>query len=105
MLRGGSSLLDTELIFDKGNNYIRYNSGLLICFGYGDNGSTVTFGKAFKDTNFTAVLGINTYTGVDGMGADILSTKTRTTTTMRLGAYNGKYQGIVNYYICIGYWK
>lgn len=38
---GGSTLLDVDLIEKSGTNYIRYNNGIQICWGYFDNGSNI----------------------------------------------------------------
>lgn len=62
-LRGGSSLLDAELIAGSGSNYIRYSSGIQICWGGINsvtknnlNGGTITFPVSFANTSYEVIL-------------------------------------------------
>ena len=56
---GGGALLDTELIAASGSNYIRYNSGIQICWGQTSikkNSTTTINFEAFTNTSYSIVV-------------------------------------------------
>ena len=92
-----------ESVVAKGTNYIRYESGLQMCWG-AENGVTTsgkatTYPVAFKDTNYRIVTGAAGY-NVSAAGTGY-SNKTNTGCNLTCGSSSGS--GV--YYLATGYWK
>ena len=91
-----------EIIDSVGEKYIRFASGLQICWGEEDKGaeSLVTLPKAFANTEY--------YAGVQTLGDDghtyQLSVSDRTTTAFKIHGYDGG-ENRAKTWIAIGKWK
>lgn len=91
---------EVERVNASGTNYIRFESGLQICWGYTTAttaGTTVTFPVAFANTNYSVV----PQTGGSGLTAGFSS---QTTTSVLIQSSHASVQAAIEY-ICIGKWK
>lgn len=114
---GGTTLFDVDLVADSGENYIKYDNGIMICWGIKTvertnhtyiNGYPITLPQPYKDnlygTFFTAMDTVAN--NVDGYGLLAFNTD-KSTSVFRLAIRNltssSHYAGI--YWLTIGYWK
>ena len=87
-------------VVESGSNYIRYSSGIQTSWGNANTDTFVSFGKAFKDTNYSVVC---TYTASTSAWENVLVTwKGTDSCYVASGQTNNK---IPFNYLAIGYWK
>ena len=91
---------NVERVYASGTNYIRYESGVQICWGHTTAttaGTTVSFGVAFKDTNYIVV--------DQAMGATLgAGISDKTTTNVKIMSSHATTNAAVEW-IAIGLWK
>lgn len=103
-----STVATKEGVAESGTNFIKYSSGLLICFGQitknqGTSGLTIQFAKPFVDTTYSLITqqeresGIGaTYVNGQGIGGK---------STTQAGLYMGYNENSIINWIAIGKWK
>ena len=105
---------EVERVNASGSNYIRYESGIQICWGYASTSSdgifTVTFSSAFINTSYAMnVTGLPATTGTASSRMTSLSTAggDKTTTSWKGTIVNASnvVQATSVVYIAIGLWK
>ena len=98
---GGGEYLTTELIAEVGDNFIRLNGGLQVCWGDVEkNTSTLTFPKPFLNTQYKVMLNGNSTSDKTTLILNFLSAipNSGTTATISSSSY-------VKQYIAVGRWK
>lgn len=97
LTRGGNTI---ESVIGKSSNYIRFDSGLQLCWGYTtatSSGTEVTFGGAFKDNNYVVI--------EQGTGASVgAGHGTKTTTSVIIITSSASTAASVEW-VAIGWWK
>ena len=102
---------DIERVHASGSGYIRYVSGLQICWGgqaVSSGVGTVTFGATFKDTDYAVT--ITARPAVTGTGTGRFSTiggnsKTTTGFSGTILSADGSLTGTAFDWIAVGWWK
>lgn len=103
---GGNALLTSE-IDSSGTSWVRFKSGIQICWGediHMASENTYTFPKTFKDTTYVVMVnGSRSASGTQYITSNnAYSIMSRTTTTFSINNGNG---GIYILYLAIGMWK
>ena len=99
-LRGGNSYLNVDLIEEIGNDYIRYNNGIQICWGEEnnvDNNHTTSI-YPFLNTDYTIIA---TQLNKSSVWNDNMKVFNRTTSSFRVNT-----GGTTSYcWFAIGRWR
>ena len=101
---GGGSYLDVDLVSEIGENYIRYNNGVQICFDTVQMNGTRSFPKQFSQTPCMACVGQPSSSTTVAWNLNIYSLNT-SNFNIRYGGTSSSDTGGNASYIAIGKWK